>query len=283
MTARSGGPQSGKAIVLAALAVLAIAISGAGAWWWYADTRAQARAAEKLDADSLEIVYAPVLGETIGKALEAICEGCGRRVVLLEMMDAADPDLYDIAELAQLETLNLSLCSITDAGLPRIHGLGGLKHLDLAYNSEISAAGVTALLARIDPVSLDLGGIDVTPELADALGAEPRLEKLVLSDSVMQTDGLGWLARRQSLRELSLRSSRGWDSSQAAALAAAAALEQLDLSNTRVTDAVVPELAKLTKLKRLKAVRTGLTEEGVAPLRARGVEVVLAAPRPARR
>lgn len=272
--------QAGKAL-LVVLAILVLGVFALGGWW-YVDSQTQARAAEKLDADSLDIEYAPVLGESGGKLLNGICDGCGQRVVLLEMMDANDPDLYDIAELSRLETLNLSLCSITDAGLPRVYGLKRLKHVDLAYNSDISAAGVAALLAQIDPVSLDLGGIDVTPELAAALAAEPRIESLVLSDSHMKTDGLGWLASLTGLRTLTLRSSKGWEDGAIAALAAAPRLEQLDLTNTPVSDASAPELAKLAGLKRLKAARTKLTEEGVAPLRAKGVEVVLAEPKPKR-
>jgi hypothetical protein len=102
------------------------------------------------------------------------------------------------------------------------------------------------------------------------------------------TDG-DYRALRKFPRLLSLVSDRALITDEALAELTSLLLEELNLCETRVTDAGIPSLVELTRLKKLDLRRTAVTAAGVAQLPAAaantlaGNEHLLATTRPSQR
>jgi serine/threonine protein kinase len=191
------------------------------------------------------------------------------RVLSLEIFGSEkvwDADVVrHLPSLHKIEMLRFERCrNITDACLETLKGLPNLKYLILA---DTSFSGVAcAELAKSLPLhALTISANQLTPELIDVMRASPNLINFGLhhgSDSHLQ----------QILRVPHLQMLHFIDES-AAELAtwqqlpeALPKLRILELSNTPLTDAFLPFIARCPKLEDLSLPSTSITDQGLLEL-----------------
>lgn len=156
-----------------------------------------------------------------------------------------DEGAKHIGQLNALEKLTLGNTSVTDAGVAELKGLKNLKSLTLS------------------------GNIRMTDTSADTIKNFVALEELSLP-STFTDDGVKKLVGVKKLKTLYIGGARLTDAAVSAIALNMPDLEHLELgtpSGTDITDAVVADLVKLTKLKRLGLSGSKLTESGVKVLR----------------
>lgn len=152
-------------------------------------------------------------------------------------------DLAALAALGpdDLQALDLAKTGVSNATLPALGALTGLRDLDLSCN-EIADAGLGQLAALSGLRRLDLSYCFIDGEGLAAL------------------DGLG------ALEHLSLAGPSLTDAA-VARLGAFPLLRELDLAHSGVTDACLPHLAALTGLRRLNLAGSAVSHAGLAALR----------------
>ncbi len=117
-------------------------------------------------------------------------------------VDLTDFNLDRIAELTELEELDLHDSKIRDRGLERLSGLTKLRKLDLS-GTLVGATGAPQLAKLRNLESLRLWRCkQVGDETAATLARLPRLETLDLAGSALTDDGLETLAAIATLRYL---------------------------------------------------------------------------------
>lgn len=99
------------------------------------------------------------------------------------------------------------------------------------------------------------------------LTGEKQLQKLGLLESSITDAELACIGSARSLVLLSLPGAGGITDASAGVMALFSELEHLDLCWSQVSDASIPSLAGLKKLKFLDVRKTQITKEGVARLR----------------
>ena len=121
----------------------------------------------------------------------------------LDLSDAAitDQGLRHLDSCSRLEELSLCGTSITDAALPSIAGLKGLRYLSLAETS-ITSLGLVPLLALRQLEWLDLGGTRIDDAAMPILGLLDSLKELLLYSTNVTDAGLDVLASLQRLEWL---------------------------------------------------------------------------------
>ena len=163
-----------------------------------------------------------------------------RKVVT--MTDYPAEELDYIAELGNLETLEIHDTQLTDRDLIAIEGMASLKRLSLNGN------------CRMTDASLEF------------LAGMKSLEDLDLSSSAIRGTGLGWLKGLKNLKKLDLSGTKLGDA-QMAHVAGLANLEELNLNATNITPNSLGQLSRLTKLKRLTLLDTRIREADTVALK----------------
>lgn len=202
------------------------------------------------------------------------------RLEALEMGGIApgDDDLAHLAGLASLRYLVVAGDRLTDRGLVHLGGLVRLEGLKLeGHPAEITAAGLAHLsgLRRLEGLILH----DSCVKSLGPLGRLDRLKVLDVSGAPIDDDGLAAVAGLRALEQLDLTRTRVGP----AGLAHLAGLDRLKLliiEGSAVTDASLGRLAGLPGLERLSLRgRPGLTDSGLAKLaglsRLKAVEIDL--------
>jgi hypothetical protein len=93
-----------------------------------------------------------------------------------------------IAQLKNLRSLNLRAARITDAGMPHLGSLSGLKELDIGQTN-VTAAGLKAL-AWSDLESLTLWKCQrINDDAVDALAGMKKLKWLDIAGSAITAEG----------------------------------------------------------------------------------------------
>jgi Leucine-rich repeat (LRR) protein len=186
----------------------------------------------------------------------------------LSLTAITDAGLKHIAELTQLTDLNLNGTNVTGRGLEHLVDLPKLQNLQLLGTS--IEAGQLEWLARLTSLTcVRLPSEAVDDRTAAILGRLPRLQLLDLSQSRITDDGLARLASLVELRDLSLSDTAITDVG-VSHLAGAVHLRTLNLSNSGVTDGGIRHLAHLMDLRQLylnETVVTDATLECLAEMR----------------
>lgn len=180
--------------------------------------------------------------------------------------------LKELKALKSLKTLVVFFSEqIGDAGMKHVGQLTALEKLTLG-NTGVTDAGVAELKDLKNLKSLTLSGnIRMTDKSADTIKTFAALEELSLP-STFTDDGVKALSGLKKLKTLYIGGARLSDASVSAIALAMPDLENLELgtpSGTEITDAAVPDFAKLTKLKKLGLSGAKLSESGVKALRAK--------------
>lgn len=131
-----------------------------------------------------------------------------RTLRVLDLPEAiADDGLAHVANLTQLEALDLSGTKITDEGLVHLQRLRKLRVLDLS-GTEITDAGLTHLRGLRQLEALNLGETRVTDEGLAKLKPLTRLELLNLFGTAVGDEGLRHLEDLPNLKYLDAFASR---------------------------------------------------------------------------
>ena len=146
-----------------------------------------------------------------------------------------DDGLSILGHLPKLEELGLAACNVSGNGLDHVAGLKSLKRLDL-YQTRVTGSDLKKL-AGLPIEELNLGGIrDFGDEDLEELPPFPltRLQLHVLSG--LTGAGVKSLTRYPHLRVLDLHSSPAVTDEAIDSLLELRALDELDLSDTSITD-----------------------------------------------
>lgn len=123
--------------------------------------------------------------------------------VMLDDSVATDRELAELAQLTEIQELNLSGTRLSDRGLAELSALANLSLLDVSGTS-VTDAGVAALGPLEKLRELRLARTEISDAAMIYLAALPRIEKLDLSDTAVTDVGLKKLADVAPLRHLML-------------------------------------------------------------------------------
>ncbi len=179
-----------------------------------------------------------------------------------------DKHLAHIANLTELEKLNLRDTLVGDAGLAHLRKMSKLKKLDLFSNpntGRITDAGMVYLkdLKSLEELSLPSGITDAG--VAYLVGLD-SLKNINLWGHSLTDKGTAALARMKSLEDLDISSRHVTDAGMVK-LSACHCLESLTLSRCQITNAGLARLAKLKTLTKLSLRRTQVTGSGLTVLK----------------
>ncbi len=177
--------------------------------------------------------------------------------------------LVAVSQIRSLTTLELFGIKATDAGFAALATLPALRHLDLRFCDNLTAAGMAQILAGV-PALRTLAVGDMGHYKGDALFAalpeqHPDLEALNLSHAALPRADRVAIGRLPRLKSLSLANPI-IDDAGLADLQPLAALEELELDTVAVTDAGLPSLARLPALRSLRLDGLEVTDAGLAAL-----------------
>jgi Leucine-rich repeat (LRR) protein len=161
------------------------------------------------------------------EGLSALSELLSLRNLVIACPSAKLPDLHAVADLKQLESLDVSLCGKLDATF-----IGGLQDKEK--------------LAR-----LVFDGEGLTDELLDQLCHVTLLQELDLTDSKISDNGLLYLERLANLRKLDLSGCKSITDDGLRNLAGLSNLEELNLTKSGVTGQGFSHLKELEKLRQV--------------------------------
>jgi internalin A len=175
-----------------------------------------------------------------------------------------DSHLRYLADLTELELLDLNSASITDAGLEHIQGLAKLLYLELSFTS-VTDAGLEQLkgLGRLE--CLDLCATAVGDAGLAYLSSLSRLKQLNLDRTKITDAGLIHLEGLPGLEQLNVNHT-GVTNAGLAHLKNLTTLQSLDLEKTQITDAGLAHLRSLTGLRSLSLANTTITDAGLEHL-----------------
>jgi hypothetical protein len=210
-----------------------------------------------------------------------------------------DDDLAKIAQLDQLQKLNLSYTKISDLGLEHLRPLRHVTYLNCYYCEYLSDGGI-AFLKQWDNLeylnvrgtevtsrvfehlsnmkklkTLDVGCSRVNDDGFDALASLEKLEELHIGGDKMTGRALPLLRLLPSLKRLDVDGSQRTDSGRwglmlsdvnIESLSALTQLESLKMGGALVTDAGMKALEPLVNLQSLDLSKMDITAQGIEPL-----------------
>ena len=192
----------------------------------------------------------------------------------IDSCDISDDDLAHLAQLGELEVLDLGNNPIDGSGVGQIKSLQRLKALTL-YSTRINDEGLATIAKTFpDLVALDVLDTGISDVgLATISDELPRLTNLRVQQTKITNDGLGHLARLVSLNELSLADNSNLSDEGIAKLAKLRNLHALDLRNTSLGDEGLRSLDAIPNLIRLQVAETRITDSSIdALLRRKNLE-----------
>jgi endonuclease YncB( thermonuclease family) len=170
-----------------------------------------------------------------------------------------DDDLAELKHFHNLRSIDLpSASKVTDAGLGHLAELPQLEELNVNW-TKVTAAGVLQLVKnRRGMKRLEVAGVNFRDEDMAALKELWHLKTLSLRATQVTDQGLEHLKPFTELRTLSLMSTSIGDAGLAH-LESLTMLEDLDLDRTAITDAGLEHLSGLHDLRRLQMAHTAVT------------------------
>jgi len=210
-----------------------------------------------------------------------------------------DDDLAKIAQLKQLQKLNLSHTKITDLGLEHLRPLQNVTYLNCFYCEYVSDGGIAFLKQWENLEYLNLRGTEVTSRVFEHLVKMKKLKTLDVGFSRVNDDGFDALASLEelselhiggdkmtglalpllrllpSLKHLDVNGSQRTDSGRwglmltdvnVDSLSALAQLEVLNIGGAMVTDVGMKALSPLVNLQTIDLSRMDITARGLEPL-----------------
>jgi len=173
----------------------------------------------------------------------------------------SDANLAVLAEVENLEMLDLSGSPITDAGIAHIAELKKLNTINLT-GTQVTAEGIKAI-SGLPLYQITLK--NCSDEIAVQLGTIPTLKILQLDGTLLGNEGIAALAELNDLRQLTVSGAQ-LTNEGLATLSDLSNLISLDISNTKVTDEGLAILGGLSTLNSLGLTGTAVTQQGVTSL-----------------
>jgi hypothetical protein len=190
---------------------------------------------------------------------------------------ADDETLERLSALPNLRSLSLTATRISDKGLRQLQKLTKLNDLGLRM-TDVSDEGLRVLATLNQGTGIDLGNTRVTPQgikwlkqLRPDLRIIDRTDDFALRQlSSHFRPRRGAISQPADWRPVALRMhaiGSGVTDAGVAALRGMTNIEEFDLTDARVTDAAINDLATLSGLKKLVVIGTQVSDSGVARLR----------------
>lgn len=199
-----------------------------------------------------------------------------KSLVLLSLTSTAvtNNGLAALSRLPQLAALDVTTCDgVTDSSCAALATMTRLRGLSLRKTgfekNRVGDTGLQQLTALSRLELLDIEGNAVTDDGLKVLARFPELRELNLNILPVTDKGLAHLPTVKKLQSLSLRYSEGFagvivTNSGVQSLGKMTQLTSLNLTGgRRLTDACVPDLIQLSRLKRLNLSASGLTRNGI--------------------
>ena len=196
--------------------------------------------------------------------LKELAELKNLQVLDLTYTGVTDAGMKDLAGLKNLQTLWLSGTGVADAGLRELAGLNSLQALYLD-DTKVTDTGTKELAGLKNLQTLDLHGTSVADPGLKKLATLKKLRSLNVERTHLTDAGLKELAGLKGLQTLDLNGTPVTDEGLKE-LARLQGLQRLDLGGTPVTDAGLKELARLQRLQRLDLGGTRVTDAGLKEL-----------------
>ena len=178
-----------------------------------------------------------------------------------ESKTISDADLAVLAEVENLEMLDLSGSPISDAGLKHIAGLTKVNTLNLT-GTQVTGDGIKSI---IDLPLFQIAYKNCPDDVAVAIADIPSVKILQLDGPSLTNAGVAALAELPDLRQLTLSGTQITDEGLAT-LANLKNLNALDISNTSITDQGLAALGGLSSLNSVSLTGTQVTQAGVNKL-----------------
>ncbi|TFL16865.1 leucine-rich repeat domain-containing protein [Jannaschia formosa] len=172
-----------------------------------------------------------------------------------------DAGLRRITGLTALQILVLDNTQITDAGLSHIANLTALGYLVL-NNTQITDAGLSHIAGLTALRHLDLANTHIADRGLFHIAGLTTLQGLYLNNTQITDLGLPHLADLASLLSIDLDSTRVTDAGLPH-IEGHTVLQHLGLANTQTTDAGLPHISGLTDLRHLDLANTQISDAGL--------------------
>jgi Leucine-rich repeat (LRR) protein len=189
---------------------------------------------------------------------------------------ATDGDLAELAAMADLKQLDLSLSRVSDHGLRSLRGAPGIVDLNLYYAEQITDEGLSVVKGWKHLKRLNLRGTKITDNTLEIITTVPSLESLDIGFAEITDVGLDHLALLPNLRELTIGGNKLTDDG-VLLLRQLPQLTYLDVSGSQrtdsglwsvlLTDGGLESVATLTELKELRAGGTSVSARGLVKLK----------------
>jgi Leucine-rich repeat (LRR) protein len=126
------------------------------------------------------------------------------RIIAVDLRSswATDSDMARLAQLPNLERLDLSLTRITDHGLQQLKPAPGIVELNLYYTEQITDEGMAAVRGWKKLKSINLRGTKITDTTLEHLANIPTLESIDIGFAQVTDVGLDRLSPLSSLKTL---------------------------------------------------------------------------------
>jgi Ran GTPase-activating protein (RanGAP) involved in mRNA processing and transport len=193
----------------------------------------------------------------------------------LQHCPGTDDLLADISALSRLDELNLTQCDLTDKSLKQIAKLENLKALRLGFNP-ITDEGLKHLVRLDQLLVLDLCVTKITDDGLNSLLKFHKLDRLELFATRITDAGAATVARMSSLTELDVADTFITNDG-VAHLVNLPNLAWLRLDQAaagfgrelRINDAGLEYVARMPKLREVRLMQLGVTNNGLQSLKDR--------------
>jgi hypothetical protein len=176
-----------------------------------------------------------------------------------------DAGLQHLKGLVRLTRLSLARAKVTDAGLNQLGQLPNLRALSLEFTA-LTDDGLASLKGNRNLEMLSLGGTKVSDQGLAVLGTLPNLHSVYLGRTSVGDAGLARLKQCRSLNDLGLAFTGVTDDGLLHLKEMEGQLDQLNLSETMITDGGLKSLYGMTELRRLLLSGTKVTAAGIDSL-----------------
>ncbi len=197
-----------------------------------------------------------------GESMATIGKMTKLRYLALEDAGVGDEHIGELAPLKNLVSFNIMRTFVSDEGLAHF---GDQKFQDVRLrDTAVGGPGLEALKGSIPTLKyLDLSETLIDNDGLSYIAPFTNLETLSVWNGTMDDDGLEPLTALTKLKSLDIHGCRGLSSDCAEHLMKMKNLEVLNIAESNFDDDGLAKLAELEHLKSISIGQTGVTSEGV--------------------
>ncbi|HEY2019330.1 MAG TPA: hypothetical protein VGH38_37740 [Bryobacteraceae bacterium] len=224
------------------------------------------------------LAWAAVETGWIERAGGSITRDAAGKVVAVDLRAGwiTDSDMPRLAQMPELQCLDLSLTRISDRGLRALKAAPDIEELNLYFAEQVSDEGAAIFKNWKHLKRLNLRGTKITDSTLEALSAVPTIEALDIGWAQITDTGLDHLAALTNLRRLTMGGNKLTDTSLLF-LRQMPQLEYLDVGGQQrtdsglwslsVTETGLQAIGSVTELRELRMTGTAVTSHALEALR----------------